>query len=412
MSNSDKPSSTEQKQATSASANGGNFLGRTARRIGRTLTGLSARPVAHAKPGAAAGIELQDLAKMKSTADPVRVTVIDYSPEKVQTQVVQDFEDFIIQHRPEWSAVRWINIDGLTNMDIIRALAEKYDLHPLAIEDTLHIPQRPKTESYPTRGEVHGRLFVVARQIQMIDKHLDGEQISIFVGRKTVMTFQERPPISSQEEASGKKGDVFGPLRTRLQSSGSRVRNNDASFLLYSLLDSIIDQLFPILEHYSDRLEEIEDEVLSRPTPRTIQQIHEVKRELLLLRRAVWPTREVISTLTREQHECLSETTRTYFRDVYDHCVQIIDMVETYREFASGLTETYMTALSNKMNEVMKVLTIITTIFVPLTFLAGVYGMNMKIPENEMEWTYPAFWGVCVALAVTMIVWFKRKRWI
>ena len=284
---------------------------------------------------------------MPSTPGDVRVTVTDYSPEKIQTQVIDDFEDFIIQHRPDWVAVRWVNVDGITDMNIIRGLAEKYDLHPLAVEDVLHVGQRPKTEAYPARGEIHGRLFVVARQVQMVDGHPEGEQVSIFVGHKTVVTIQEKSAPLPGEETT-RKNDVFDPIRTRLQSRGSRVRTNDASFLLYSLLDSIIDHVFPILEYYSERLEEIEDEVLTRPTPATIQQIHQVKRELLQLRRAAWPMREVISTLIREQHECLSETTRTYFRDVYDHTVQIIDMVETYREFASGLTETYMTALSEQ----------------------------------------------------------------
>jgi magnesium transporter len=182
---------------------------------------------------------------------------------------------------------------------------------------------------------------------------------------------------------------------------------------MYTLLDAIVDHCFPILEHYSDLLEELEDQVLSRPDKRVIARIHAVKRELLLLRRAVWPMREVINALAREHHECLSATTQTYLRDVYDHSVQIIDMVETYREFASGLTETYMTAMSNRMNEIMKVLTIMTTIFVPLTFLAGVYGMNFHyLPELDWPYAYPVFWGVCVVVAVSMIVWFRWRKWL
>ena len=247
---------------------------------------------------------------------------------------------------------------------------------------------------------MQARLFVIARMLDLSDGHLRGEQISIFLGHNTVLTFQESP------------GDVWDGIRQRIQAPGSRLRANDASFLLHSLLDAIVDACFPILEFYGDRLEDVEAEVLASPTPEAIRNIHTLKRELLLLRRAVWPMREVISSLQREPHECMSDATRTYMRDVYDHAVQIIDIVETYREIASGLTETYMTAMSQRLNEVMKVLTIIGTIFIPLTFLAGVYGMNFKVlPELEWAWGYPAFWTVC-AVAVSMFVWFRRRQWL
>jgi magnesium transporter len=206
---------------------------------------------------------------------------------------------------------------------------------------------------------------------------------------------------------------VWEAVRQRAVTPGSRLRSNDASFLVHSLLDAIVDHCFPILEFYGDRLEDAEAEVLQRPTPAAIQDIHTLKRELLLLRRAVWPMREVISALQREQHACMSDATRTYMRDVYDHTVQIIDIVETYREMATGLTETYMSAMSQRLNEVMKVLTVIGTIFIPLTFLAGVYGMNFKhFPEIEWVWGYPVFWGICVVTVVTMVVWFRRREWL
>jgi len=217
-----------------------------------------------------------------------------------------------------------------------------------------------------------------------------------------VLTFQEL-----------RDGDIFDPIRTRIKAAGSRLRENDASFLMYAILDSIVDHCFPILEHYSDKLEELEDQVLLRPDKYVIHEIHMMKRELLLLRRAVWPMREVISSLSREHHECLSATTQTYLRDVYDHAVQIIDMIETYREFAAGLTETYMSAMSNRMNEVMKVLAIVTTIFTPLTFLAGVYGMNFDyLPEKSWQYAYPIFWVVCVTMAGIMLLVFRWKRWL
>ncbi len=331
-------------------------------------------------PGAASGIEHHELIQRSGSKTPVAVACTDYSSDRIQVERVTDLVEFVSRHRPEWSVVRWINIDGLTDMNVIRTLAEKYDLHPLAIEDVIHVPQRPKVEDYAGSTEHQARLFVIARMLKLIDGHLQTEQVSLFVGRKTLLTFQET------------EGDIWDPIRQRIGLKGSRLRQNDVSFLLYSLLDAIVDQCFPILEYYSDLLEDLEDHVLRRPTRNTIQRIHAVKRELLLLRRAAWPMREVINNLQREPHECMSDVTRTYLRDVYDHCVQIIDLVETYREFANGLTETYMSALSIRMNEIMKVLTIMGTIFIPLTFLAGVYGMNMPIPENQWTWTYPAFW--------------------
>jgi magnesium transporter len=353
------------------------------------------------KPGAVAGIELSDLAHMQAAGAPVSVTCIDYGPQQAQVQRVTDITAFFAAHRPEWATVRWINVDGLGDMSVIRGLAEKYRLHPLAVEDVLHVTHRPKVEAYSDDGTLQARLFIIARMLELTEGHLRSEQISIFLGHRTVLTLQESP------------GDVWDGIRQRIQSPGSRLRANDASFLVHSLLDAIVDACFPILEFYGDRLEDVEAEVLVNPTPASIQNIHSLKRELLLLRRAVWPMREVISSLQREQHPCMSDATRTYMRDVYDHTVQIIDIVETYREMATGLTETYMSAMSQRLNEVMKVLTIIGTIFIPLTFLAGVYGMNFRhLPELEWIWGYPMFWTVCVVTAVTMIAWFRRRQWI
>jgi magnesium transporter len=396
-----------------------------ANNLSRSLVGLHNRAFRRRDVGAPAGIEPQDLPKLApEQKELAAVTVFDYSPDRVQFEEITDLDDFIIQHRPEWSRVRWVNVDGLNDPDVIRAFAEKYDLHPLAIEDVLHTPQRPKIETYPSHGDIHGRVFIIARMLTMLDGkgrefneapdtashsthgsreiRLQGEQISIFLGRTTLITFQEM-----------RNGDVFDPIRTRIRTKGSRLRENDASFLMYTLLDAIVDHCFPILEHYSDRLEELEDEVLSKPDKHVIQRIHATKRELLLLRRAVWPMREVINSLAREHHECLSAITQTYLRDVYDHSVQIIDMVETYREFATGLTETYMSSLSNRMNEIMKVLAIVTTIFTPMTFLAGVYGMNFDyLPGKEWHFSYEVFWFVCIVMGVGMLILFRWRKWL
>jgi len=242
-------------------------------------------------------------------------------------------------------------------------------------------------------------VFVILRMMELHEGQLSTEQVSLFIGHRTVLTFQESP------------GDVWDPIRLQLRVQGSRLRSTDASFLAYSLIDAVVDQAFPILEHFGDRLELLEDMVLQHPSRESFQEIHRLKRELLLVRRAMWPMREVIQRLQRDAHECFSDVTRTYLRDAYDHAVQIIDIVETYREMATGLTETYMTAMSNRMNEIMKVLTILGTIFIPLTFLAGVYGMNFHhFPELEWKWGYAGFWVVCALTA--MVTWFRRRGWL
>lgn len=352
------------------------------------------------RPGAVAGIELDELATMPSVPGIVAVTCIDYCPDHTEMQEITDVASFINQHRPEWSLVRWIRVVGLTDMQIIHSFAEKYNLHPLAIEDVLQVTHRPKVEAYSASGKYQARLFIIMRMLDIGAGHLRSEQISMFLGHNTVLTFQESP------------SPIWDGVRQRIATAGSRLRSNDASFLVHSLLDAIIDHCFPVLEQYGDHLEELEQLVLEQPSRESLQEVHRLKRELLL-RHTLWPMREVINTLQRETHECLSEMTRTYMRDIYDHTVQIIDIIETYREIMLGLTETYMTAMSNRMNEIMKVLTIIGTIFIPLTFLAGVYGMNFKhFPELEWVWGYPFFWLVCLLSAGSMTVWFFRRKWL
>jgi len=330
----------------------------------------------------------------------VRVTCTDYSSDQFQIQQITDLNGFLAHHRPPWSKVRWINVEGFEQPDIIRSLAEKYQLHPLAVEDVTHTVQRPKAEDYPGVGDQPGRLFVVVRAIAVNNGQLCTEQVSLFLGRTTLLTFQEIP------------GDVFEVIRPRIETRGSRLRDNDVSFLFYLLLDVVVDSYFPVLEQLSDRLDRLEDDVLTQPTESVFQRVHDVKRELLMLRRATWPMRELISVLLREKHECLSETTRTYFRDVYDHCVQILDLIETYREITSAITESHMSATSNRLNAAMKVLTTISTIFIPLSFLAGVYGMNMPIPENDWPGMYYVFWTLCVAIACGMLWWLRRQKWL
>jgi magnesium transporter len=320
----------------------------------------------------------------------------------VNIQEITDLDEFVAGHRPEWSHVRWISVDGLSDMNAIHALATKYDLHSLAVEDVLHARQRPKVESYGgEESEFLARLFIVTRMLHIKNGSLQHEQLSIFLGHKTILTLQES------------RGDSWDSIRQRIKAKGSRLRGNDASFLAYSLLDSVVDSCFPILEHYSDRAEELESLILENSKPKLLNEVHRLKRDLLLLRWVMWPMREVVQTLQRDPHECMSDTTRVYLRDLYDHVIQIIEIIETYREIASDLTDTYISSVSNRMNEVMKVLTLIGTIFIPLTFLAGVYGMNFRyFPELDLKWAYPAFWLLCTILAIIMLLFFRRRNWL
>lgn len=353
-----------------------------------------------APPGLAAGIEYHEL--IQTPPDhPARVFCTDYNPEQIQSQEVTDIAAFLAVHRPSWSQVRWIHVEGLQDQGVIRAIAEKYQLHPLAIEDVLHAGHRPKLEDFPAIGELPGRLFVIARSVRLTDDHqMLAEQIGCFLGRNTLLSFQQNSSPAIEQ------------IQRRLDNPLSRVRQHDASFLLYALIDALVDGFFPVLDASSERLEAAEEDVLTKPRMQSLHAMHLIKRDLVMIRRAAWPMRELVSQLQRERHECLSEIAQTYFRDVQDHCVQIIDLIETYREIASAVTETYVSVMSNRTNDIMKVLTIIGTIFIPLTFLAGVYGMNMPIPENAWRFSYPVFWAVCLAIAGFMLWRFRRGGWL
>lgn len=351
-------------------------------------------------PGIPIGLEGDDSWSTVAGSGPINVTCVDYAPEQAVFEDVNDVAAFLGRHRPAWSRVRWINIDGLGRIDLIRAFAEKYQLHPLAIEDVLGRVQSPKVEDYPGSEEQPGRLFIVGRTIEMDDSAVRTEQVSFFLGHSTLITFQEQ----SLED--------FAPVRQRIVLAGSRLRRNDVSFLLYVLLDGIVDHYFPALERVSSRIAAIEEELLERPSTERLAEIHAVRRELLSIRNAAWPMRELIGQLRRDPHEGLSDTAQTYLRDVSDNCLRILDLIETNREVVSSLTDTYMSLMSNRASETMKVLTIIGTIFIPLTFLAGVYGMNMPIPENGSHLAYPVFWIVCATVAVGMLLWFRRRGWL
>ena len=352
-----------------------------------------------ASPGRAPGIAPQDIPSGLA-ADAVEVSCIDYGPDEVTVTSITDLSEFLSQERPPKAVVRWINVCGLSDRKVIAQLAEQYHLHALVIEDILHIPQRPKVETYPADDSHPPSVFVVALMNRLVQSEVVTEQVSICLSQDAVLTFQETI------------GDVWNPIRQRIKKDGSRIRRRKTGYLTYSLLDAIVDHNFTILEHYGQTLERLEDQVMEGPSTDIIHRIHQIKRELLMLRRHVWPMREVVGALQREEFKFISKVTRLFLRDAYDHCVQVLDVVETYREIASGLADTHMTVVGNRMNEVMKTLTMVATIFIPISFLAGVFGMNFDdIPGLHSPWAFVVFCVVCVAVAGGMLAWFRRKGW-
>jgi len=328
-------------------------------------------------------------------AETPKITIMDYDEAHFQEKETKTIEECLLfKDKP---TVTWINIDGLHQVEILERLGECYGLHPLVLEDILDTDQRPKMEDY---GEY---LFIVLRMLNYNDKssEIEAEQISLILGTNFVLSFQE------------KEGDTFNPIRERIRNSKGRIRRMGADYLSYSLLDSIVDNYFIILEKLGEKIEFLEDELVTRPTPETLQIIHHLKREMIYLRKAVWPLREVIGNLERGEPPLVKETIRVYLRDVYDHTIQVIDTIETFRDMVSGMLDIYLSSISNRLNAVMKVLTIIATIFMPLTFLAGIYGMNFKyMPELEWRWSYPVVWLIMVGIGVSMLLYFRKKKWL
>ena len=328
-------------------------------------------------------------------AETSKITIMDYDEAHFQEKETKTIEECLLfKDKP---TVTWINIDGLHQVEILERLGECYGLHPLVLEDILNTDQRPKMEDY---GEY---LFIVLRMLNYNDKssEIEAEQISLILGTNFVLSFQE------------KEGDTFNPIRERIRNGKGRIRRMGADYLAYSLLDSIVDNYFIILEKLGEKIEFLEDELVTRPTPETLQIIHHLKREMIYLRKAVWPLREVIGSLERGEPPLVKETIRVYLRDVYDHTIQVIDTIETFRDMVSGMLDIYLSSISNRLNAVMKVLTIIATIFMPLTFLAGIYGMNFKyMPELEWRWSYPVVWLIMVGIGVSMLLYFRKKKWL
>lgn len=329
-------------------------------------------------------------------SDSVRITVIDYDETGVQETVLQSIEEcFFLRDRP---SVTWINIEGVHDIGVITKLGECYGFHPLMLEDIVNTQQRPKMDDYTEY------LYVVLKMIFKVDANegIMTEQVSLIAGSNFVISFQE-----------GIEGDVFDPLRDAIRNNKNRFRVMGADYLLYSLIDAIVDSYFSVLENMGEEIETVEDMLIMDPESQTLKVVHKLKRELITLRKAVWPLRELINKLQRNETPIIREHTKVYLRDVYDHTIQIIDTVETYRDMVSGMVDIYLSSASNRMNAIMKVLTIIATIFMPLTFLAGVYGMNFKhMPEYEWPYGYPLLWLFMIIISCAMLYFFRRKKWL
>lgn len=346
-------------------------------------------------PGTPPGT-LTPTAEAEETA--LRLHLVDYTKDDLYEQddiLADDCRPFL--DRP---TITWIHAQGAVDPQTLNRLGSLFGLHALALEDVLNTGQRPKVDAYDDQ------LFIVMRHPEFADGLLVSQQISIFLGRDFVISF-----------CSGTR-DPFGSVRHRLRARSGRMRSAQADYLVYALLDLVIDQGFPVLEGFGETLEKLEEELLEVPSSAAQRSIHQTKRELLLLRRTMWPQREALNVIARGDSPLIREETKLYLRDCYDHTVQILDLLETYREMATGMQDLYLSSVSNRLNEAMRVLTVIATMFIPLTFIAGIYGMNFENPDSpwampELGWYYgyPALWLVMIMVALALLLYFKRKRW-
>lgn len=367
----------------------------TVRAVGRLLPvtrkSYGGQPVS--QPGHAPGIAHLQAANTPPETGAIQIEIIDYDTNNFSQKQMPDIESALAEPLPEgqW---RWLNISGL-HPYVVKKVQEQYRLHSLVAEDILNCSVRPKAERYADH------LFTVMRMFQISDNSLNNEQVSFYLMENTLVTFQEIP------------GDVWNPVRERMKAPDSRFRKNGLPYLLYALLDAIVDHCFPILEAYSAKLDEIEEQMLIEQGQEIQWRIHVIKRELGALGRVLFPMREVIDRLCRsEEGAGIPEVVRTYLRDVHDHALQVKDLVESCRDTAASLNELYLSSVSHRMNEVMKVLTIMASLFIPITFIAGVYGMNFEyIPELSWHYSYPVFWVTCIGVVTGLLVYFRRKGW-
>jgi magnesium transporter len=323
-----------------------------------------------------------------------RITVIDYTPGEYTEKPRATIEDcFAFRDKP---SITWINVDGLHDTSVIEKLGNCFGLHPLIQEDILNTEQRPKTEDYGSY------IYIVLRMLTYDEKEKDieSEQVSLVLGKDFVLSFQEDI------------GDVWDPVRERVKNNKGRIRKEGADYLAYTLMDAIVDNYFSIMEKLGEEIEDIEEVLITAPSKETLQAVHSLKREMIALRKSVWPLRDVIHYMQDTENPIISATTKIYLRDIYDHTIQVIDNIESARDIVSGMLDIYLTSVSNRLNEIVKVLTILSAIFIPLTFIAGIYGMNFdSMPELRQPWGYPAALLLMAVVALGMIIYFKLKKW-
>jgi magnesium transporter len=337
----------------------------------------------------------------KKRTKKVKISIIDYDEQNYKEKVIKKVDDCI--PFKESPTVTWINIDGIYDMGVIEKIGECFKLHPLILEDIVNTNQRPKMDDYDDY------IFIVLKMLYYSEKtgEITSEQVSMILGKNFVISFQE------QEE------DVFNNIRDRIKHAKGRIRKMSADYLAYALIDAIVDHYFVILEKLSEKIETMEDSLVINPTPQLLEKVYDLKKEMITLRKSVWPLRELISGLERTESKLIEKSTDVFLRDVYDHTIQVIDSIETFRDTVSGMMDLYLSSISNKMNQIMQVLTIIATIFIPLTFITGIYGMNFdpgaspfNMPELGWYWGYISVWVVMIVIVVLMLIYFRKKKWL
>jgi magnesium transporter len=325
----------------------------------------------------------------------LRITSTEYNESSCKEEKIRAFKECFVLTDP--ACVSWINVEGLHDIEAIRQIGECQGLHPLVLEDVLNTDQRPKLEDY---GEY---LYIVLKSFRKWEgEDIVTEQTSIILGANFVISFQE-----------GTNGDIFAPIKERIRNGKGKLRSMGADFLTYCLMDAIVDNYFTVLEEAEERIEAIEEEVVENPSQETVRKLHKLKREMIFLRKGVWPLREVLAAMTRRESKLITEPVVVFLRDVYDHTIQVIDIIEVSRDILAGMLDIYLSSMSNRLNEVMKFLTVIATIFMPLSFLTSMWGMNFKqMPELDLRWGYPMALGIMAVVAFSMVAWFRKKRWL
>ena len=331
----------------------------------------------------------------KERVVPVKFHILDYNEtDYAEKDLVSIADGLPFKESP---SVTWINITGVHDENIIHEIGETFNIHPLVLEDIANTTHRPKVEEYDDY------LFVIIKMAyyNAVTSEVVMEQVSLLVGRNYVISLQE------------KEGDILDSLRERIRNNKGKIRRLGSDYLMYGIMDTVVDHYFSVLEHIGEEIEEMEEQLMHSATQQLLNRIYKLKQELVYLRKSIWPMREVVSTIQRTEYDLVKPDTFIFFRDVYDHTVQLVETVETFRDMSSGMLDLYLSTVSNKMNEVMKVLTIFAAIFIPLTFLAGVYGMNFEfMPELKWKFGYPFWWVLTVIVTIGMLIYFKRKKWL